>query len=250
MKLTEIFNALTYGELSHLNIGGAEGNGITQENQVRILSHLNLGLTALHTRFLLKRGELTLGLVPGLQRYPLHKQYAVANLESWEPIKFIQDSEQLPFTGGVLKVVQVFDGLGNELRLNGSAGKLRPGLNTYPSWEIPQVYTPSLDTLILQDAVEGETLKVVYQADHARIFREDNSFDPEEIEVELPHTHMEALLFYIAARLISPLGVSGDFHEGNNYMARYEQACMQLEDQGMQVVEFQETSRLVRNGWV
>lgn len=250
MKLSEVFQQLTYGELSQLQIGGAEEQGITKENQNRILVHINLGLTELHKRFPLNKGELKIRQVEGLSRYVLSKQYAVANMESWEPEKYIQDTIGQPFLDTVLKIEQVFDAEGNELGLNGAPGKLAAGKDTYDSWAIPQVFTPAFNVLQVPEGVVEGDLRVVFRANHAQIFREDNSFDPEEIEIDLPYSHLEALLYYVASRIMNPIGLSQQFHEGNNYAAKFEQACAQLQNLGLETREVDSFSRLRSNGWV
>ena len=44
MTLQEIFDQLTYGELSQLSMGGSEAGIIDESNYSRILVHVNLGL--------------------------------------------------------------------------------------------------------------------------------------------------------------------------------------------------------------
>lgn len=242
MLLSEIFNALTYGELSQVNIGGIEANGISAGNQGQILTHVNLGLTELHKRFLLKEGRITLLRQAGVTTYVLNKKYAVSNRESWEPVKYILDSMDRPFQDDLLKVERVYDVAGNELVLNGSDLSANP--------DHVNVRTTSYNTLVIPEHLAGETVSIVYRANHPQIIREDNSFDPTEIEVDLPYSHLEPLLYYVASRVLNPIGAGGQFHEGNNYAAKFEQACMQLEMGGYRLDVGETNHRLVRNGWV
>lgn len=240
MKLSEIFQALTYGELRQLNIGGAEASGITKENQNEILTHVNLGLTELHKRFLLREGRVTLQLLPGVRTYTVSKKHAQSNLESWGVEKYILDSMDQPFEDDLLKIERVYDANGQELGLNASEGYGHP-LN---------VRTVSMNTLVLPELLEGDTVDVVYRANHPQLIREDNSFDPTEIEVDLPYSHLEALLFYVASRVMNPIGAGGGFHEGNNYAAKFEAACALLDNQGLRLDVGEGNTRLQRNGWV
>ena len=57
MKLREIFEHLAYSELSQLNVGDTSLGLINESNYDKVLSAVNLGLTALHTRFCLKKKE-------------------------------------------------------------------------------------------------------------------------------------------------------------------------------------------------
>lgn len=240
MKLSEIFQALTYGELRQLNIGGAEGQGITKENQNEILTHVNLGLTELHKRFLLREGRVTLQLLPGVRTYTVSKKHAQSNRESWGVEKYILDSMAQPFEDDLLKIERVYDAKGQELGLNASEGYGHP-LN---------VRTVSMNTLVLPELLKGDTVDVVYRANHPQLIREDNSFDPTEIEVDLPYSHLEALLFYVASRVMNPIGAGGGFHEGNNYAAKFEAACALLDNQGLRLDVGDGNTRLQRNGWV
>ncbi|MPS58865.1 MAG: hypothetical protein E2594_17105 [Pseudomonas sp.] len=240
MKLSEIFQALTYGELRQLNIGGAEASGITKENQNEILTHVNLGLTELHKRFLLREGRVTLQLLPGVRTYTVSKKHAQSNRGSWGVEKYILDSMAQPFEDDLLKIERVYDAKGQELGLNAGEGYGHP-LN---------VRTISMNTLVLPELLKGDTVDVVYRANHPQLIREDNSFDPTEIEVDLPYSHLEALLFYVASRVMNPIGAGGGFHEGNNYAAKFEAACALLDNQGLRLDVGEGNTRLQRNGWV
>ena len=50
MKLREIFEHLAYSELSQLNVGDTSLGLINESNYDKVLSAVNLGLTALHTK--------------------------------------------------------------------------------------------------------------------------------------------------------------------------------------------------------
>jgi len=242
MTLKEIFQALTYGELSQVHIGGAEGQGITPANQNQILTHVNLGLTELHKRFLLKEGKAVLARPEGMNTFVLNKKYAVSNRESWEPNKYILDSTESPFLNDVLKIERVYNDKGEELMLNAGEDLANP-------YHV-NVRTPNYNTIVVPDSLKSETLSVVYRANHPQIIREDNSFDPEEIEVDLPFSHLEPLLYYVAMRVLNPVGLSGEFHDGNNYAMKFEQACALLEQQNYRVDVGEQNHRLIRNGWV
>lgn len=257
MKLSDIFDSLTYGELSQIALGGATENGINEHNYTRILTHINLGLTELHKRFLLKQREVTLQLSPDRLMYVLDKTYAKANRESYSKTKYILDSSDSPFQDDVLKIERVFDSFGNELGLNSEAGRLcvREGTSTlgvpaYPRNEVPRVFTPSYNTLRVPATVKGDSLTVVYRANHPQIVNEVGYFELDTVTVDLPMSHLEPLLYYVASRVLNPVGMSQEFHEGNNYAAKFEQSCTQLMLQDMEVDSGEDTYPLTRNGWV
>ena len=120
MKLKEIFDQLTYGELSQLAIGGGEQGQINEANYPSVVAHIRLALTALYKRFPLKENRLVLQLLPGVLQYEINSKYAVGNMKSLVPVKYILDSA-LPFKDDILKIERVYTGKGHELSLNDGA---------------------------------------------------------------------------------------------------------------------------------
>ena len=61
--------------------------------------------------------------------------------------------------------------------------------------------------------------------------------------------YLEALLMFVASRIMNPVGMSAEFHDGNNYAAKYEMACKKLEDQNVRLDKVTNNDRITRNGW-
>jgi hypothetical protein len=224
MKLTEVFAQLSYGELSSLKLGSSAPGTVDPSNYAKILSHVNLGLTELHKRFLLKVGTLTLNMVDGQSLYPLKSLYQIGNREGARFTQYIQASPV--FADDLIKVEQVFTELNLEL-----------GLNDASNWR--SVSTPSYNVLQVSPDVVKElklqTLRVVYRANHPLIVKEDGYFDLDSVEVDLPYTHLSALLLFIASRLHNPVGFNTVMHEGNNYASKFEHECALLNEQNLRV---------------
>lgn len=240
MTLEEIFDQLTYGELSQLFIGGAETQGITVDNRRQVLNHINLGLTELHKRFLLREGRVVITRDPSLQSYPLDRRYAKSNLMGMEPIQFIEDSESVPFENDVLRIERVYDDKGQELSLNDEG-------------DPDGVLTTSMGTLWVPAHLETPRLRVDYRANHPIIDRDQGAFDPESVEVALPYSHLEPLLLFVASRVHNPFGaggVEGGMHEGNNYAAKFEQACKRLENLNYRLDRTHQTTKFEARGFV
>lgn len=214
MKLKEIFDQLTYGELSQISIGGAKAGEIIEPDYPKVAASVSLGLTALHTRFPLKEGTHILTVVPGTLTYSLST---------------LTD---------LIKVERVYGEDGFELPLN-----VRDNADS--------VRTPNFKTLVLPATFTGNTVKVIYRANH-RPLTEELWSDPESAEIEIPGSHLEALLWYIASRVMNPVGFSGGngFHEGNNYAAKYEAACALLEQMSVSEGESGGNNWFARGGWV
>lgn len=246
MKLSEIFTLLTYGELSQLSIGGQEQGQIQVSNYSAIVGSVNLGLTDLYKRFRLKEGRVLLQMIPGRLTYPLNSRFALSNTASPET-KFLLDTQAEPFTDTVHKIERVYAGQDLELSLNDENDPLSS-------------YTPSPLVLRLPSALVNEDpgvpqellgapLQVVYRDSHPRL-TVSAGFSPEQVELELPDTHLEALLYYVASRHHNPAGMLAEFNSGNAWAAKYEMECQRLKDLNLEVDLRNSNSRIVRNGWV
>lgn len=238
MKLSDVFDQLAYGELSQLALVAA--NEIIPEEYNRIISQVNLGLAELHKRFMLRRRTLTLQTLDDVIRYPLlskHSQTAGGALP------FILDLDD-PFKDDIIEVLYIKNEKGEELPLN---------VHDYPS-NLPAVFTPAYNILRFNEEPPIEKFLVTYKAGHVAIpkVEDPDTYDPSKIDIELPMSHLEALLFYIASRVIQPMNgaVNGAPQEGLNYAQRFEQACQQLLYQGLDVEEQRESHRFTRNGFV
>jgi hypothetical protein len=237
MKLIEIFNQLTHGELSQLHIGGAELGKIQEEDYPKLVSHVNLALAALYRRFPLKEGRLTLAIQPGQSAYSLLSTYAVSSRRSRAPIRYIEDSMADPFEDDINKVERVLKEDGTELPLNIEGDE-------------DSCFTPSFNVLRIPKSLETGKLEVVYRAVHPQIVIPMGPFDPARVDIELPYSHLEALLYFVASRMHNPVGMTNEFHAGNSYATKYEAACIELEQVNLRVDQGHTNYRLERNGWV
>lgn len=212
MKLSEVFDHLSYGEFSSISLGNMDGeHGITPENRHRVIGHINLGLTELYKRFLLKEGRTQVYLVPGLRDYTVPAD-------------------------DILKIEQIFvDGKEQPLNRAGDPGS---------------VFTTSFNSLQVPPGVAWPVLDVVYRADHPLLGAREASREPERVEVELPRTHLEALLYFVASRALNPMGSSEGYHDGNNYAQKFERACQVIEAGGYKIDVEQEKTRFDSRGFV
>lgn len=245
MKLKEIFDQLTYGELSQLSIGGGAAGMIRPEDYPRMVAHVNLGLMALYKRFNLKQKQFTINLQQGQLTYQLNSQFCASNSRSRAPVKYIDDTAN-PFKDDLLKVEHVFAESGFEFSVNNAVDIYSMNTPTQRTLVVPADIVAKKDYLL--EELKTDTLDVMFRAAHAKLSMED--VEPEDIELELPETHVEALLLYVAARVHTPAGIGETESTGNNYFAKYEMACQQLENQNLQIDQGAQYNKLERNGWV
>ena len=225
MKLQDIYDQLSYGELRQLFLG--EGDDTTDTTMPidfkKVLPSVRLALTALHTRFRLRTGTVSVPLELGKQSYILLH----------------------PDLLKIEKVFGVYGGKKYEIPLNKAK-------------DLSSIQTPSMNSVLIPSdteeapwLLETTALTVEYRQDHTPIDTHVANAAPLVVDVALPITHMEALLYYVASRLHNPLGMDpGAMHEGNNFAQKYEMSCQMLEANGFAVDEDNTNDRLERNGWV
>jgi len=242
MLLSDLFDQLTYGELSQLNMGGVDGEiGIEPCDYPRVLPHINLGLTELYKRFPLKVNEVVIQQYDHINQYFLNSKFAQTNTESEAPYKYIMDSEYQPFQDDVLRIEKVFNEQGEELYLNQEDGYYAAS-DKY--WS---VFTPTFDSVQIPYPDSANQFIVTYRAGHPKI--NINDIDLVSTEVHISAAYLEPLLNFIAARVYTNL-TSLEGNEGQIYMQRFEMNCKKLEELNLFNKTETENSRLDNNGWV
>jgi len=235
MLLSEIFEYLTFGELSHLSIGGIDAGTIDVGDYPRIIANVNLGMIELHKRFNLKVREVPLQLYDQITMYNLHTDYAESNTESLQPIKYITDGALVhPFSDDILLITHVYNEIGEELPLNDLD-------------EDYSVFTPTPITLQVPDSSNENALAIVYRAQPVKIPMD--TADATSVEIELPDQFTEALLAYVAWRIFAPLNV-GERAEANSYYAKFESAVALIKDLGMLNIDNNANQKFGDNGWL
>ena len=248
MKLQEIFDQLSYGELSQVSIGGLDQGVISESNYSRVLAHINLGLTSLFKRFNLKEGEVFINMVKGREMYGLNSKYLKENQRSNELVKYLENVPGFSFADDVLKVEKVQTAFGTELPINIAYADYNVETPTMSSVKLPLSVVNQVEGL--PDDLKGERLKITYRANHPHLAVSIGFYDPTRIEVQLPDSHLEALMYFVAGRISSPSGMTTEERLNNIWFAKYEAACQQLESENLEKDIGIYNDRLHRGGWV
>ncbi len=235
MLLSEFFEQLTYGELSNLSIGGKTIGNIEPEDYPAVIAHTNMALTALHKVFPLVCKEVIIQMDPTINVYHLHKDYAVnAGADSDKPIKYILDTAADPFQNTLLQIDRVVDENGKKLFLRE---------NTEPT----SLFTPSFNKLQVPNPTNS-VLGVTYRATHPKL--PTKNITPEEVELEIPESLLEPLLYYVASRAFMGTPPMDGVDRSSQYFGRYQASINRIKDNGLVMDDTTENQRIGDNGWV
>lgn len=235
MKLSELFNYLTYGELANLKVGGKDEGCIHPTYSNEVVSYIKQGLTDLHTRFPLKQGECVVRLRDEVTMYHLTSDHAISNTESTEYYKYIDDVGQYPFEDDIIRIDRVYNEIGQELLVN----------SEHPDCTI---FIPQYNTIQVINPLDENAIGVLYTADHNPIDLKKD--DPSKIDIDIPSTLVNALCLYVAYLAHSAVGTQEALATGFSKLQQYEATCMQAEFKNIvRKTEFINNRHRV-NGWV
>ena len=201
MKLQKLFEHLTLGELKQLGIGGYEEyKAIQEKDYPEIVSHLNLGLINLYTRFPLLEKELVLETRPDQQLYVLSSKYAEPN-KGW----YIQGANN----DDLIRINSAYLG-DTELPIN-------------DEYSATGIYLPSYNSIQIPFATGSEEISIIYRAKPEKV-----PLDL-EYEIPLPEVLTEALLVFIEYRIRKSMGGEQGTVLGQQALQMYEMFCGEIE---------------------
>ena len=214
MKLSDLFQTLSFGELNQLNVGN-EGNGIRVQDYPKVITQINLGLTALHSRFPLREGQVTIQMYEHISHYYLRREFARTNAASEQKYKYIEDSQFYPFVENVIRVERVFDEVGCQQPLNDDA-------------MCCHLFTPSFDCIHVIRPIDTNALFVTYRANHDWI--PTDTTDPTKVEVRIPDSHIKALCFFVAGAFYANMPGDESTQKGLEWNTKFEAECARIEE--------------------
>jgi hypothetical protein len=236
MLVSELLDHLTFGELAHVSIGGAARGEITPADYERFVAQINLGLTTLHTRFRLRDEEVLIQKQLGISDYKLHSDFAVSNEASGEPVKYILDTVDAPFQDNVIKVEEAYDEDGIEIRINDTN-------------DLFSIYTPRFDMVQMPFVNDEEVVSVIYRARHEKLVA-TAATDLSTLTINLHPSFHQALLFFVAGRILMTMGTDQGGNEGDAFFGKYEGECQRLVTYNVLAEANTTNQRLELNGWV
>lgn len=218
MKVSDIFEQLTYGELKQHGLGGYDTKGVAEEDYPEVTSHLNLALLNLYTRFPILEKEFFLNPIIGQSLYEINSSNA---LSSGNADWFIEDSVEVPFLDDIIRMSAIYDVYGNELPFNDENAET-------------SVFTPKFNTLQIPEEVSGP-LSVIYRAKAPKVVApaEDDTEEAYaaflDTEVIIPEVLMEAAFAFIEYRVSKALGTESGISQASIAKQNYELLCTEAE---------------------
>ena len=239
MKLSDVFKRLVSGEFHRHSLGENLVDGsINPDNYKIVLPMINMGIDALHTRFVLRQDQILVKLSDWITRYTLHTDYAIYNnsdTTNSKP-KYLHDSEYYPFTNTVIKIISIHNEMGQERFLNDENQQYAIQLNNYNTFQHPY---PDKDN----------NVSVIYQATLPDIVLTDN-FRPENIEIDMAIPFIEALCYFVGARVHIGMSDQETMAEMNAFTTKYERTLQVLTKDNISRSDVWTSDQFEYKGWI
>jgi hypothetical protein len=229
-----VLNDLINNELRNLSIGKPQWSDATF-SYTSLIQCLSLAYLELGKRFTLNKEIVILRPSVGITEYELSYDHADSNVIS-SADKYIADTTGRPFSGNIVKIDQVFNELGELLNIN----------TTLYGDEISLL---DATTLRIKNAMYFPSLELHCRALPQPIELNDSS-ELDTYEFKLPTTYLEALLCYAAGRAYSNRGAeNATNNESAIFFARFEKACVNIQQLGLDTKETMVNSRFTARGF-
>lgn len=235
MLLKNVLDDLINNELGNLSIGKPAWSD-AKFSYTSLIQCISLAYLELGKRFTLNKEIVVIRPLSDIREYPLNYAFADSNTASIAR-KYIADTSGRPFSGNVVKIDQVFDELGQLLTVNSTSGN-------------DEISFLDATTLYIRNPAYFPSLELHCRALPAPIELNDASA-LDVYEFALPTTYLEALLCYAAGRVYVNRGAeNATNNESAIFFARFEKACMTIQQLGLDTKETLSNSKFLARGFV
>ena len=218
MNLKTFLDMLTEVELSQHIFGQTEQDKLVKGYE--LINLINRGLVDIHSRFILKKGDILLEVDSCLRR----------SYDITDPSIILSEEHQ----PNILKILEAWDECGNKLHLNTIHRYV--ACNTVHSNYVQL----SNKTTLMFDNYTG-CVRVVYHrgADPIKKPKSLDKFHPELLRLDIDLEYIDALIYYVCARLFSinlPMeGYAAQYSPSVTYHKKYEAECARLKDLNFEI---------------
>lgn len=231
MRLDELLLHLCEGEFANISLGVVIDDAPKMEHYTSVLRLIEVGLLELHKRFPLRKREVFIQQYDHIQNYVLHSKYAATNTASTEPYKYIEDTVYNQFLDhDFIQIEELYNEDGQPIALNDRSQQY-------------SMYTSAFNTIQVPYPESANNFIVIYRAGHPAI---DKKAHPSDIDIALPYSHLEALLFYVAGRKLSATNPE----ESQMYLAKFEMSCAKLIELNLRNEDNSPYQQFFLGGWI
>lgn len=234
MKLSELYEMLSYGELSNTAMAISGTGGIQEKDQPKIVAYANEALIRMHSSLILCERDVLIEMVEHITNYHFNKRFAVTQYDpNGVHYPYIRDLPEEPFKDDVIKVLAVYDSLGRKLVLNDIECN-------------ESLFTPQPRILQVPNPIAGQALSVHYQAAHPVL-----SVLDQETEIDIPPVLHGALTAFIAGKVYAHMNTQESTTKGAEHLSTYQTIIdsVQLSDT-VNISTTQTNTRFQKNGWI
>lgn len=234
MTLENLYQMLSYGQLSNLAISGDGSGTIIESGQPKIVVAANEALKRLFGKFILLEKDVLIEQVAHITNYHLDKRFAESSYDP-EQVKFpyIKDLYNDPFENDVVKITAVFESYHNkQLPLNDDENQ----------WSL---FTPKYNILQVPMPQDKVSLSVMYQALHPIL-----DVERPEQEIMIPDMLEGALTAFIAFQVYNNMNTAESQVKAQGHLQIYNNIVQEVMDGDLVNSSISLTnSRFEKRGW-
>jgi len=237
IPLKDIFSLLASGEFSNISITKDHRGNIDEAEYGRVIGHINLAIVEIYKRFKFLEDEVILHAFPHISKYYLRSDYMTTadRISERKYIECTDDSTSI----NIIEIKDIYDDLEKKVTLNNR-------------FCVPYIKQLSNDTLKITGLEQATTFSIVFQA-YPQLILLDDSFNINTYSLNIPTTIIEAILYYVAARVYKPIGANNSTEgadKSSTYDHKYELSCQKLEHYGLDITDNDKDNDKFHNqGW-
>lgn len=245
MNITECLKRLAYNELS--NTAFSTGTRIKPEKIPMLVNCMNETLILLYTKFLLLEKCVYLETNEYNTTYILTTDHLqdkeevdpgftypsiIKDCLDYDAGKYLRDSYKYPFTGDIIKILEVIDEMGFNYPINDHGNEM-------------SLYTPSYNVLQVPNPQNDKILAVMYQGKHKTL-----SIDNLEEEIVLPRILYGVFFAYVAYLVFNSMQSENAMQSAQKFFNQYNLLVQEvINNDAVNNSCPQTNTRFKSNGW-
>ena len=161
--------------------------------------------------------------------------------------EFIRDQAYAPFQDDIILITKVQTANELDLDLNVLGN---PWSITTTKANVLEVPRRIVDKGVgVPDWLQTDRLLVTYRQGHPKILPGAGEYDGNRVEIDIPETHKQALLYFVASAVHNPIGMGQEFNAGNTYFAKYMAEVQTLKEDGMYIDQADQGTKFESKGF-